>query len=271
MTSPASGRSPPGIDGPSPERPRPGGARVWITGLAISALLHLAFVLLYPILMARITPEPTATAPPGRPVRPPGIEILSIAEVPDPSDPSVEAPDELREEPEPEPETPTPEPTPAEPAEPAGEPSAETPSAAEVLRAPEEGDARLWRPVDSALAELTDEQRAKLRILWRLEAMNDSSLTAAERARRARDWTYTDEEGKKWGVSPGKLHLGDVTVPLPAFSAPPTARDQLQAWLWEDVRRGAETSIIRDVWKERIEAIRERRDAERADTTGARP
>lgn len=255
----------PGTDGPSQERPRPGGARVWLAGLGVSALLHLGFLFLYPILMARITPDPAGAVRPGSTVEPGGIEVLRLSELPEPASEPPDLPVEPEEEPDPQPRDPTPAP------EPASEASGERPTAAERLRVPESGDRRIWRPVDPSLTELTDEERARLRILARLEALNDSALSEAERLRRAREWVYTDEEGKKWGISPGQLHLGGVTIPMPSFSAPPSARDALEEWRWDDVERGASTSIIRDTWEERIEAIRERRDAERADTSGAPP
>lgn len=270
MTSPSPSRPPPDPDGLPDERPRPGTVWVWVAGLGISAAIHVAFLFIYPILMARITPDPAPPAPPGQAIRPSGMEVLEVAELPEPdAQEPVEIPEDPEEEPEPERAEPTTEPTPTEPAPEGG--GEEPRSAAEILRPPTSGDPRIWSPVDSTLARLTDEQRAKLRFLWRLEALNDSAMTEAERARAAREWVYTDEEGKKWGVSPGQLHLGDVTVPLPFnFSAPASARDYLEEWLWRDVQAGAETSIIRDTWEERIEAIRERRDAERADTSGVR-
>jgi len=269
MTTPPSSTSAPETRRSSDERPRPGGPGVWIAGLAASALLHLAFLVVYPILLGRIAPEPAAILPAGPAPAPRGMEVVRISELPEPSaEPLEEPPEPEEDEPEPEPATPRPAPT-TEPAptEDVGDPR----SAAERLRVPETGDDRIWRPVDPALTELTDEQRARLRFLGRLEAMNDSALAAEARARAGREWVYTDEEGRKWGVSPGQLHLGGITVPMPfGFSAPPSARDRMTEWRWDDVERGAATSIIRDTWKERVKAIRERRDAERADTSGIR-
>ena len=78
------------------------------------------------------------------------------------------------------------------------------------------------------------------------------------------DWTYTDEEGTRWGVSPGKIHLGDITIPMPfGFGAPPMVREQNASdiWAWDDIERGAARKGVRDYWKERAEVIRRRKDA----------
>lgn len=270
MTRPPFPHDPPRTEGPSEERPRPGGARVWIAGLAASAVLHLAFLFVYPILMARITPEPGAVAVPGPVAEPRGMEVVRLSELPEPTTEPLDRPEKPAEEAEEEPERPAPttEPTPTERAP---EAAPDPLSAAERLRVPEEGDGRIWRRVDPDLTALTEEQRARLRLLTRLEAMNDSALAEADRIQSAREWTYTDDEGKTWGVSPGQIHLGDVTIPMPfSFSAPPSARDAQAQWRWDDVERGAAASVVRDIWQERIEAIRERRDAERADTSGVR-
>ena len=150
------------------------------------------------------------------------------------------------------------------------------PTAAERLRPPERGDARIWRSVDPSLVELSAEEKARLRLYGLLENWNDSIAAAAAAAGEALDWTYTDADGKKWGISPGLIHLGDVTVPMPfGFGGATMNREKIQHALWEldQIQRGAQTVTIRRHWKARIKAIRERKDAERrkkarADTTG---
>ena len=244
----------------------------------ISAVLHLVAIALYPSL-TRGMPEwfPPYIDPTAVP-RPPGMELVNLLELPAPVD--TEDPERLDEpEPEPEPEVPeVPEvvappelevpPTPVPPEEVEIE---ELPTAAERLR-PRAGDLRLWAPVDPDLAALSEEQLLRLMFAAELEVLGDSLAAAEELARRATDWTYADAEGRKWGVSPGKLHLGDITIPLPfAFGAPPGQRDQVRdrVWEWEQIERGAVTSEILRTLRERDEAIRRRMDAERrADTTG---
>lgn len=145
------------------------------------------------------------------------------------------------------------------------------PTAAERLR-PTAGDLRIWAPVNPEITRLSEEEIMRLLLSAELESAADSAALAAELARRSMDWTYTDDEGRRWGVSPGKIHLGDVTIPMPfGFGAPPMVREQNaeRLWAWDDIERGAARKGVQDFWKERAEAIRRRMDAERRpDTTG---
>jgi len=154
---------------------------------------------------------------------------------------------------------------------------APSPSAAERLR-PHLSDSRLWAPLDPDLNELTMEQRIELELAGRITEWQDSMSAIADAQRALTDWTTTDSQGRKWGVSEGKLHLGGLTLPLPfSFGTPVGQRDAAarRAWEWEEIQRGAQTGAMRDSWKERAQAIRERRDKERAaqqkpDTSGVR-
>jgi uncharacterized membrane protein YgcG len=114
----------------------------------------------------------------------------------------------------------------------------------------------------------------RLQLVAKLEAMNDSAAIAAERAADAMDWTYTDEEGKQWGVSPGKIHLGDMTIPMPfSFGASPGQRERAEdrLWAWDEIEAAAARGAVSNYWKERDKAIRERMEAERrADTIRAK-
>ncbi len=144
------------------------------------------------------------------------------------------------------------------------------PTAAERIR-PKRGDLRYWAPVDPSRSAPTREEVMRLQLAAELEALNDSAAIAAELERRATDWTFTDEEGKRWGVSPGKIHLGDLTLPMPfAFGTSSFDRERAEdrLWLWEEVERGAATGAVIQTWRERDRAIRERMNAERKpDTT----
>ncbi len=110
----------------------------------------------------------------------------------------------------------------------------------------------------------------RLQLLAEIEATADSAATEERAARRLKDWTYTDSEGRKWGVSPGKLHLGDLTLPFPLL-----LREQGRE-LGPGLGMGADPGgcgqgrLLRS-WKERDKAIRERMNAERKpDTTRVR-
>ena len=113
----------------------------------------------------------------------------------------------------------------------------------------------------------------RLQLVARLEALNDSLARAEQRAVDAMDWTYTDDEGKQWGVSPGKIHLGDLTLPMPfgfGTSAGQRERAEDRLWAWDEIEASAARGAVINSWKDRDRAIRERMNAQRrADTTRA--
>ena len=260
------------VSPPPHDRTRTGYRRAFWISLGISAVAHLVLVGLYPSLLFR---GPSVVSPFGAvsaPFRPEGTELVNLEEVPAQPDPDVLPPEDV---PDPDVETP-PLATPPGVGDPVvGEltdAASRGPSAAERLR-PKAGDLRLWAPVDPELTRLSDEELMRLLLVAELEDAADSMAVAAEMARRAMDWTYTDDEGRRWGVSPGKLHLGDITLPLPGFSAAPFNREQNanRIWAWDDIDQAAARKGAQDIWKERAEAIRRRKDAERKpDTTGVR-
>jgi hypothetical protein len=132
---------------------------------------------------------------------------------------------------------------------------------AERLR-PGTMDSRLWSLAPEA-AEFTPEQMAQLRILWAILDMSDSISAAEAAAREMTDWTFTDSKGGKWGISPGKIHLGDITLPFPSLSPPPSSGAAQRQWVDAQIERGAAAAAARANINERIKAIRERIDRER--------
>ena len=109
------------------------------------------------------------------------------------------------------------------------------------------------------LFELTEAERMELELAGRLEEWADSvaEVVAAEYA--LTDWTTTDDQGRRWGVSPGQLHLGDITLPLPFyFSGNSLQREAAarRAWEDQDILNGANAQALRSSWRERAEAIR---------------
>lgn len=249
-----------------------------VAAFAISLVVHALAILLYPVVLDRVATEPDD--PDAPPVARDVPEIVLIEPV---TPEEVEAPVE-----EPELEAPVPEVDPVLPERPAeevpevdpgelpAEPEVEEQRmpAAERLRPRLGTTPELWTFSDPEALELTPEEKAELRIRAAIHAVGDSLTAEEERELAAREWTYTDEDGETWGISPGTIHLGDREIPVPfAFTPPPgrqDAVDQMQQELWEF---GPAQSLqnVREVWRERIEAIRERRDAERADSTQHRP
>jgi hypothetical protein len=250
--------------------------RAFWAGVAGSVLLHLLVLRISPLFVrfAQGVPgagERAAPAPP--PAR--GIEVILLFQVAKPTE-RTEPREARRAEPRPAAE-------PAATGRPG--PAALGPTAAEILR-PRVGDWRLVvpPPVGAYERPMTPAEREAWlneRLRERLAAANDSAAAAARREAAALDWTV-GEEGNRWGLSPGKIHLGGITVPLP-FSLSPNpwqAREQAdRARSYEEIQRqGAQAEIDESV-EDRVRAIRERREAERrkaretapADTAKPRP
>lgn len=228
-------------------------------------------MLLYPTLFQTLPAGvlPYGTSAP--PATPQGTELINLEEI---------LPSRETEAPAPEPVEPEPEvqaaPTQAAPSQAEAAPTPEAPTtsgtgmtAAESLR-PREGDLRVWAPLNPELHGLSDEEVMRLQLLAAIEAAADSAATEEERARRLKDWTYTDSQGRKWGITPGQLHLGDLTLPFP-FSLASKAGNSDRVWEWEQIQGAAARGDILRSWKERDKAIRERMNAERKpDTTRIR-
>jgi hypothetical protein len=241
-------------------------------GFGISAVVHILAISLYPSFFSGIPEADVRFGGYAQPLSPPGTELVNIVELPDDPDPDAPPPPEE----EPEPEVPT---VPAE-ALPTGIPgvvgpeefmeATPGPTAAERIR-PKGEDLRFWAPVDPERTALTREELMRLQLIAEIEAMNDSAAIVAELERRAREWTYTDEDGKKWGVSPGKIHLGDVTLPMPfGFGMSPGQRERAEdrLWAWDEIEEAATRGEFLRTWRERDAAIRARKNAERRpDTT----
>jgi len=254
---------------------RPDQRRILLAGLAASLLLHLLLLLVSPRFF-RIGGPPARPAAAARlPQAPPGVRIYELVPrapaVPAPSPPPAPSaePERARA---PGPATParpgagpaagapaTPAPGPSTPAAPAA------PGVAERL-APRIGDRRLWiLPRDLPVLPKSDEEAARERIYARIEALNDSLRAEAAAALSARDWTIKTADGKRWGISSEGIHLGDITLPLPALAAPMGRREELGDRLreWSEIRGQADRARIRERFDERARAIRERKDRER--------
>ena len=248
--------------------------RALSVGLGTSAVLHVVVVLLYSAVITQWGPRETvmAVASPTRAVT--GMRVVRVVEIESP-EVTVAPPEEI--------------PEPVVEVQP-GVPDAGPPStgpvvveetivgrrAADVLRV-RSSDLSLWRQALPEAFELTQTERMELELAGKLELWNDSVATALAAEYALTDWTTTDDQGRRWGVSPGQLHLGDLTLPLPFFFGQNSIqREQaaLRAWEDQDIANGAATQIIRDSWRDRAEAIRRRRNRDRnqnsasSDTTG---
>jgi hypothetical protein len=135
------------------------------------------------------------------------------------------------------------------------------------------GSGEVWRPQAPLPAdELSPDDVVRARVAAQLQQFNDSVAAEGAAAARATDWTVKDGNGGRWGVSPGSLHLGNVTVPLPfALSTPPGRREEVAGRIrsWTEIQDQAARAEGRQIFDDRVRAIRERADQERAAGTPA--
>lgn len=148
-------------------------------------------------------------------------------------------------------------------------------SAASGLR-PAPTEARLWRPVTTAL-------EIEAPVEGRLHSRLDSLVLESDGVRvpAAGDmsvWTARDRRGDRWGVSPGRLHMGAVTIPVCGgdfdasncgFGVQPAFRDEyrrrVRAFL--EIRMQGNHAFL----QERARATRARLDRARDSLEGSAP
>jgi hypothetical protein len=144
----------------------------------------------------------------------------------------------------------------------AGGPGSYGETAAERLQ-PGFSDPRIWAPLPEEYRTLSPSQREEINIASRFQAWNDSVAAAAAAEAAMRDWTFTDGDGDRWGVSDGQLHLGGLAIPLPLnLQGSAAQRDYMRSF--DEMARQGANALIQQSVRERQEAIRARRDAERA-------
>jgi hypothetical protein len=251
-------------------RSRPRGPR-WLFGaaLALSVLIHLlVFLVMRFSVLVPGEAQLLQRSPRAVPVLP-GLRVITFTAVEEVTTPAIGVE-----------ELPAPRPTPLEPPSPGAvtppPTAAETGARDERPRTlverirPRTSDPRLWIPIlPPAERVLTPDEAVRARVADRLAAWNDSMAAEADAAARALDWTHTDADGNKWGISPGKIHLGALTIPLPFGFGPPPAvgsamRDRVDGW--NAIERQAGDAKARDDFKDRVKAIRQMQDAKRDST-----
>ncbi len=235
------------------------GASPFAAGLVASALLHWVVLRLYPVL---------AGGPPDAGVRvqrsAPALRAIQAVRIVEAEQGDPSGQDEPVEIDASVPESAAPQ-APALDGPRFGFPSGYRP-AAERLRAGQ-GDPRLWLPVAPELVEPTPDELLRMEILVALEAMADSAAAVDAALRRATDWTHTDAEGRKWGAQDGVVYLGGVPLPVPfGFAGRRDYNGELaaRAFRFNDIDRAAGTRAVQLTWKERLEFMKLRREAQRA-------
>lgn len=237
--------------------------RVRAVAFGASAVVHLLALLFYPAIEVRF--GEVDSAPDAGPAEVAGIEVVNLEELSEEVESPLE-PEELTTE-SATPVVPLPD-APGEDLAPRVEVSAPDPgpSAAERLR-PATLSEELWIPLVPDAMALSDQELVRNLVYRRLAAFNDSMAVRAARAAQGTDWTYTDDEGNRWGISPGQLHLGSITVPLPFSFGNPTGAsdDQLdRLFMDREIQRAAGLLRTDQTIRERAAAIKARIDAERA-------
>ncbi len=233
--------------------------RVLALGLALSLVAHLVVLLVVGSWLAPRT-GPVETRPARVIVEPPqGMRVVELRARPDAAVP--EDPD-APERPDPEPErAPTREVRLAE--TPPDTLPADARTAADRLT-PRVVDPRLWQPMILIPREPTFAE-VEARVAAAVELLSDSALAAADAAIRSRDWTVADGKGGKWGVSPGKIHLGSLVLPLPIYAVASPDQVAEQA-VWLELDQQLERALILESFEERVRAIRARRERERRES-----
>jgi hypothetical protein len=131
---------------------------------------------------------------------------------------------------------------------------------------------QVWRaPTEEVALEPTPQDIVERRIAAQLGEYNDSVAAEAAMRERALDWTAKDADGGRWGVSPGAIHLGSITLPLPfAFAPAPGRREDFAGRVrtWSELQDQAVRVESNETFKERVKAIEERKAKERAERAG---
>jgi hypothetical protein len=251
-----------------PSRPQVSYERVFGIGILASALFHLLLFVLFPDLVRIGVMPGGAAAPEERVLARNEIQLLnpvaseSAPEVPveEAAPPTPDRPVPAR----PPPAAPRPGPPAAAPTE---TPAAAGPGSARDALRPGFRDSRLYvAPQEIVPDRRTDHERYMEHLQARVDALNDSIQSGLP----VTDWTVTDRDGKRWGLSPEGLHLGGVTVPRALLPLPAATGDNAQLERAreqqrqrDEIQRQEAERERRETREERIRATRERQEAER--------
>ncbi len=246
-----------------------GSARVRVWAFGISVVAHIFAVVLYTAWMDVIEPGALDVPIETEADDESGLELLRLLEL-NVTIERPEDPEEIARISVPEADTRVP----RIPGPVAGELTPPGQSAADRLR-PVLLDPRLWAEPPPEFYALSDGEREELLLSHRIVEWYDSIALARAAEDRFTDWTFRDSGGGRWGVADGRIYLGDTSIPLPLdFGTPVGLRDETNYRIWEfdEIQRQSRDFIIQQTWRERAEAIRARRDRERAavrpDTSG---
>ncbi len=242
--------------------------RALTVGIGASAALHVVVIVLYSVVITQWSPPETVLGVDSPSRSSSDMRVVRVVEI-ELRDLTAEPPEELPEAEEVRLEftdAGLPDPDPVELSEPPG-----GRRAADVLRV-RSSDTRLWREALPEAFELTDAEFMQLQLAGRLEEWSDSVALALAAENALTDWTTTDDQGRRWGVSPGQIHLGGITLPLPFYFGGNSIQRELasrRAWEDQDILNGTNSQALRSSWRERAEAIRRRQNRNREENAAA--
>lgn len=241
---------------------------VLVSGLLLSALLH---VVAFAILSFRIPTEPRVSFAPTRIVNfTPAMQAYDIVEVASEAAPiEVRIVDREALRPQPVRILPPGGADAADPGDPAPAPEPFDPTSVPDRLRYRLNEPQVWRPLAEIVSdEPSPQDVVAQRIASQLGAFNDSVAAEAAAAERALDWTTTDADGNRWGVSPGAIHLGSITIPIgnTQFAVAPGRREEFAGRVrsWNEIGDQAVREEAKGQFKDRVKAIEERMNRERA-------
>ncbi|MEO6526443.1 MAG: hypothetical protein ABIP93_07455 [Gemmatimonadaceae bacterium] len=129
-------------------------------------------------------------------------------------------------------------------------------------------DAKFFYP-----ASKTHGQRVDSAVKASIGAYNDSVARAyASAGKQPGDWTFKDDNGRKWGVDGNKIYLGKFAIPSAVLAALPIRiqgnpgeglSDRLAPSRRADVALHAQSQLHDQEFKTAVKRIRERKERER--------
>ena len=125
-------------------------------------------------------------------------------------------------------------------------------------------DPRLWTIPDRLVtAPRSSSERIDSVFAERVARALDSASTVPSNAPPT-DWTV-ERGGKKYGMSSGGLHLGDVTIPMVPFLPPPGKFDETRRLyaMRAEIMQQSQRRLNEDEFRQAVQRIRERKDRER--------
>lgn len=125
---------------------------------------------------------------------------------------------------------------------------------------------RTFQPVGTGTVERTRAEIIDSIIKTSIQPGNDSAARMRLARRNAVDWTV-QVKGKSYGMSPGEVHLGKISIRLPLVFAEPLSLDsdrrRLARGVAEDTRINAARAVRTAAFDSAIASIRLRKGAER--------